>query len=384
MIFLRSCRGCVPVIFAVAVCVSPLPAQEAIEPPAPEPESEAPAPTPEASPPATPSPPPPSRRQLLDGLSDEDVGKALEAVRKSFLDAGVASDAALRRSALEGLMVRFDPGVEILPGGQAAETPDPHSFLAEILDAHIGYVRLGAIDAAAMAQFESTLGSFPAAGVQALILDLRSVQSGGDFEVAAEFARRLCPKGTLLFTLQKPAAKQERLFTANRDPDFAGLIIVLTDARTSGPAEALAATLRANAGAMIVGSDTAGAPVEFESITLGGGSILRLAVSQVTLPDSGPLFPHGVKPDIPVSLPWEIQDQIFRESSEKGVSQFVFEMERRRMNEASLVANTNPEIDSARTLQRERGRTPPPRDLVLQRAVDLATAIQFYNKDRKR
>jgi hypothetical protein len=377
---LKVCAGAT---VALAFCVHPLRAQETLEPP-PVPETGTPAttPAPQASP--EPSAPPLSRRQLLDGLSEEDVEKAIAAVKKSFLDAGAASDAALRRSALEGLMVRFDPGVEIVPGGQAAAAPEPHSFLAEILDAHIGYIRLGAIDAAAMAQFESTLKSFPAAGVHSLILDLRSVRSGGDFEVAAEFARRLCNKGTLLFTLQKPSAKQERLFTANRDPDFTGVLIVLTDARTSGPAEALAATLRANAGAMIVGSDTAGAPVEFESIPLGGGSILRLAVSQVLLPESGPLYPRGVKPDIPISLDPGVQNQIFRESVEKGVSQFVFEMERRRMNEASLVANTNPEIDSARTNQRERGQTPPYRDLVLQRAVDLATAIQFYKKDRPR
>jgi hypothetical protein len=75
--------------------------------------------------------------------------------------------------------------------------------------------------------------------------------------------------------------------------------------------------------------------------------------------------------------------QIFAESKEKGVSQFVFETERRRMNEASLVANLNPEIDTAQAAQRDRGRPQTAlRDTVLQRAVDLVTAISFYQSKK--
>jgi hypothetical protein len=54
-----------------------------------------------------------------------------------------------------------------------------------------------------------------------------------------------------------------------------------------------------------------------------------------------------------------VRDQIFRESKEKGVSQFVFDPERRRMNEASLVANLNPEIEAISAAQRDRGKGAP-------------------------
>ena len=46
------------------------------------------------------------------------------------------------------------------------------------------------------------------------------------------------------------------------------------------------------------------------------------------------------------------------------------------MNEAALVANTNPEITED---SREKA-SPALRDTVLQRAVDLVTAIGFYKK----
>jgi len=190
-------------------------------------------------------------------------------------------------------------------------------------------------------------------------------------------------KGKLLYSVQKPSAKQERMYTSNQDPAFEGVLVVLTDARTSGAAEALAGTLRVNANAMIIGAQTVGATLEFSEVNLGNDAVLKVAVSQVLLPDSVAIFPDGVKPDVAISLPREVQEQIFRESKEKGVSQFVFETERRHMNEAALNNNTNPEIDSAQTMQRDRGKSPQARDTVLQRAVDLVTAINFYQAKKK-
>jgi len=340
-------------------------------------------PSPTASPSPTPAETPPlSRRQLVDGLSDEDVARALEVLRKSFLDPTVVDEASLRRAGLEGLLLRLAPGTALLDARSETGNPAEYPFLAEILDSHIGYVRPGSITPASLAQFDATLADFPTKGVNALILDLRGISSAPDFDTAAGFARRLCPKGKLLFTLQKPSAKQERMFTSDQVPSFSGLIVVISDNRTSAGAEALAATLRANVGALLVGSDSSGAAVEFEDVPLGNGAVLRIATSQVLLPGTGALFPAGVKPDIAVATDEDVLDQIFQQSSEKGVSQFVFETERKRLNEAALVANSNPELDGAQTAQRERTRAATLRDTALQRAVDLVTAIQFYSKKR--
>ena len=82
-----------------------------------------------------------------------------------------------------------------------------------------------------------------------------------------------------------------------------------------------------------------------------------------------------MKPDIAISLSSEVQSQLFELSRENGVSAYIFDKERPRMNEAALVANTNPEITPTEESNEE---TPPPRDTVLQRAMDIVTAITFY------
>lgn len=310
----------------------------------------------------------------VDALDPAQVGKALEAVKANFLSPGQLEEAS-QRALLQGLIERFGPGVSLVDEKtEPAEPPKTFPFLAEILDGRAGYIRLGALDSAAIKQTDSALENFSGKSIGAVILDLRGIPAGSDFESCAELAKRFCPKGVVLFTIEKPNAKQERIVTADRVPVFEGTLVVLVDAETSGAAEVLAAALRDNAKAMVVGEQTAGAAVEFAEFPIGGGRSVRVAVSQVIAPRAGALFPEGVKPDISVRLDRESRDDIFEKSHKDGVSRFAFDEETPRMNEAALVANTNPEISENQPAKTE----PALRDTVLQRALDLVTAIGFF------
>jgi hypothetical protein len=328
------------------------------------------------APAAKPAPTPtPTLREAVDSLDESQIQKAIDALNANYLSPEALDDVSRQRALLEGLLLRLGAGADLNSAGKPSAQSIP--FLAEILDGRIGYIRLGTMDAAALKQTDSALGNFGDKSIPAVILDLRGIPGGSEFDTAADFARRFCPKGKILFTIEKPNAKQERILTADRDAVFQGILVLLTDADTSGAAEALAATLRANSNGMIVGAKTAGGAVESSEFPIGGGKTIRLAVSRVSLPGTGPLFPAGVKPDIEISLPAETQNKIFELTKEKGVSQFVFDTERPRLNEAALVANTNPEISSSAAPDDD---TEPLRDTVLQRAVDLVTAISFYKK----
>ena len=365
------------VLLLLAILMATLRAQQPSPSPSPVAEPTAsPSATPTPAP--TPTPTPLTTRELINGLNDDDVEKALQTFKEGFFDGSKVDEREMKRATLEGVVRRLSPGAAIVSASTKSAPRAEIPFLVEILDSHIAYFRLGTLTKDTLAQFDAALASFSDKEIDAVILDLRGLPDGGDYETAAEFARRFCPKGKLLFSIQKPSAKQERIFTSNQDPAFQGVVVLLTDFETSGAAEALAGTLRLNAGAMIIGSETTGEAVEFAEAPIGGNAVLRVAVAQVILPNSGPIFPGGLKPDVSISLPREVRDQIFRESKEKGVSQFVFDPERRRMNEASLVANLNPEIEAMQVAQRDRGKAPQVRDTVLQRAVDLVTAINFY------
>jgi len=200
---------------------------------------------------------------------------------------------------------------------------------------------------------------------------------------AAEFAKRFCPRGKTIFNLRKPAGRQDRVFNSDREPAFRGLIMVLADGDTAGTAEAIAAALRFHNKALVIGQPTAGRAADYSDFPLPNGKILRVAVAEMIAPDGRSLFPEGVKPDLPVEMSTVDKRQIFQLSGEKGMAQFVYEAGRPHMNEAALLAGTNPEVEAVEAAQQRRGRAPekqPPHDPVLQRALDVITSLEVYQK----
>ncbi len=82
------------------------------------------------------------------------------------------------------------------------------------------------------------------------------------------------------------------------------------------------------------------------------------------------------------------KQQIFQQSLTKGMAPFVFETDRPHLNEAALIAGTNPEIEAAQAAQQRRSQNGPAplalHDTVLQRGVDLVTSIEVYEKQTSR
>lgn len=316
---------------------------------------------------------------MVDSLGAADLQAAVTLLKNNFTSPGAMNETELNRATLEGLLHRQSRGLMLLPGAEAAPAETP--LYGEVFEGHIGYLRLGALNSANLKTMDKKMENFASKKVDALIVDLRDSEAASDFALAGEFAKRFCPKGKLLFTLRKPAVRQDRAFNSDRDPAFQGLMAILVDGDTAGGAEALAGALRLYAKALVIGQPTAGRAVEYSDLPLPSGKLLRVAVAEVVLPEGQPLFPDGLKPDLPVEMSMAEKRQIFQLSAEKGMGPFVYETDRPHLNEAALLAGTNPEIDAAEAQRRNRGREKQPaRDPVLQRALDLVTSLEIYQK----
>jgi hypothetical protein len=363
---------------------APAPAEKPVEKPAEKP------PTPPAESPPKPAPKPPkptkpgeplTTRSAVDSLTDAELDQVITLLKENYINPDALSEDDLKRAAVQGIIERIAPGARIVEAPVAGSS-QAAPFRAEILDGRIGYARLGATVPDNAAELDAALANFTAKKLGAVVLDLRATPASAEFEQTAEICRRFCPKGKVLFSVKKPNIKQEQILTSKDDPKYRGVLVVLVDRDTAGNAEIIASVLRTHIRAMVIGQQTKGEAVEFAELPLAGGKLLRVAVAEVGLPDNVAVFPGGVKPDLAVEVAQETTDELLRRQLEKGVAEFVFETERPRMNEAALVAGTNPELDALQALQKAKTERPKPplRDAVLQRAVDFITTIAIYEK----
>jgi hypothetical protein len=342
---------------------------------------ETPPPTPAAP---TPSPSPPS---LLETLTAADLQQAIPIIRDHYVNPAALNETELKRATLAGIIEHLGRGVLLLPArGSATATPAP--FYREIIGGHIGYLRPGDLSPPQLQELDTTLRGFAGKNVDAVILDLRGSVEANDYAKAAEFAKRFIPKGQALFSLRGPAAPAVRDFVSDQAPLYNGLLVLLADGETAGATEVLAAVLRFYNHAIIIGETTAGAAVDYSDLPLPSGKILRVAVAEAILPDEHSRYPNGVQPDLPAGLPIAVKREIFAQSLTKGMAPFVFETDRPHLNEAALLAGTNPEIEAAQAAQQRQaqGGTKPSvlHDTVLQRGVDLVTSIEVYQKQTSR
>jgi hypothetical protein len=325
----------------------------------------------------------PTTEDLVNSLGPPDLQAVITLLKGNFTNPDEITDTELNRATVEGLIMRLPRGVMLLPAKENAPAETPTVFYSEIIGGHIGYVRVGSLNAANLQALDKSIANFAAKNVNALVVDLRASPATTDWPLAAEFAKRFCPKGKTLFTLRKPAGHQDRVLSSDRDPAFRGLVMVLTDGDTAGAAEAIASALRFYNKALLIGQVTAGRAAEYSDLSLPSGKILRVAVAEMVSPDGRPLFPEGTKPDLPVEMSTADKRQIFQLSGEKGMGPFVYEGARPHLNEAALLAGTNPEVEAAEAAQQRRGRAPekpPAHDPVLQRALDVVTSLEVYQK----
>lgn len=331
--------------------------------------------------------PGPSPSTELEALTPADLEQAIPLLRQHYINPAALNETELQRATLAGIFQHLGRRVRLLPA-KAGPATAPAPFYREMIDGHIGYLRPGDLSRPQLQELDTTLRGFDGKKVDAVILDLRGSVETNDFAMAAEFAKRFVEKGQALFSLRGPGGKTLRDFASDQVPLYHGLLVLLVDGDTAGATEVLAAILRFQKHAILIGENTAGSAVDYSDLTLPSGRILRVAVAEAILPDEHARYPDGVQPDLQVALALPAKQQIFQESLTKGMAPFVFETDRPHLNEAALLAGTNPEIEAAQAAQQRRNQNGPKplalHDSVLQRGVDLVTSIEVYQKQISR
>ena len=320
--------------------------------------------------------------ELVDELDQANLQEAFRILRSDYIKSDSLSYLELNRAAMQGLLERLDFGAMLLTRASREARDSPFDFHSEKLSDAIGYVRFGQFDKEELESLDKALVRFlDEPEMATLIVDLRSPQAMASFEIAASILGRFRPAGEVVFKITRPGQDRPRLFTTRPAPKpWDRNLIVLIDRETGNVGEIIAAVLNQESGALVIGEPTIGMTVEYQDIPVGDDRLLRYAVAEVVLPEGESLFQKGVQPDVLTPSSPKVKQAIFREVEKRPLADFVFDRVRPRMNEAALVAGTDPELDYyvAKSNGRQTSWDKPLfRDRVLRQAVDLVTVTGF-------
>lgn len=122
----------------------------------------------------------------------------------------------------------------------------------------IGYLRIGSFTATTPRELDEAINSLKGRGVRAIVVDLRG-NMGGSFLASVDTARRLLPAGLIVTTQGQSTEVNNVPFTSETGMSAHDLpLVVLIDSETASGAEVLAAALKDNNRATLVGMPTFG------------------------------------------------------------------------------------------------------------------------------
>ena len=314
-------------------------------------------------------------------ISQAGIQTAFRLLQKEYIRSSDLTFDVLNRAALAGLLERLDFGAELVPRTSEAKSGALTGVQSELITPQIAYLRPREFTARETTEMEKHLRAFVAAKAVHLILDLRSPAPPGDFDDAADMLSLFVPKNEVLFKMKQMNQTAAETETNARAPVWSQLLLVLVDDETNNLGETIAAVLRQRKQALLIGAATRGGAVRYETVPVDAEWSLRFARAEVLLADDSSVFKKGLQPDFAVALPTTIKRQVFETTDDKGVKSTITDQPRARFNEAALVADKNPELDSY--IRRSAGQslpedTPKPSDTVLQRAVDLITTRTLF------
>ena len=226
---------------------------------------------------------------LIVRIDDEDITAEnyAETASRLYGEAGTTLTIILRRGVEDTSMEMTRRFVEV-PTVQGA-----------MLENQVGLVQIQEFNNVTPDQFTRMVDGMIDSGAQALIFDVRGVNSATLYSVA-QTLDRLVPEGTLASSTDKNGETTVLEYSDERQVNLP--MAVLVDGRTEGEAELFAADIREFGKGSIVGTQTAGKGTIQTLIPLNDGSAIRLTTARINSAGGASYDGVGVKPDFEVPL----------------------------------------------------------------------------------
>lgn len=252
------------------------------------------------------------------------------------------SEEELSRAAAQGLIREMSPRVQLITN-KVGSASVPGVARKEMFEGGFAYLRIGEISSNLSGEFleawKSVASTNPVRGV---VLDLRYA-GGLAYQEAARTADQFVGGN------QELAKIGDAVMRSSASPeDIKVPLVVLINGETTGAAEVLAAILREQNAAILIGARTAGQARLFEKVKLSSGEELLVGKEPVEVAKGSKIAETGLAPDIGVEVepqyaktwyedPYRNLSPVFAGSTNAVTAATGTNRVRRALNEAELV-----------------------------------------------
>lgn len=162
-------------------------------------------------------------------------------------------------------------------------------------ETEIGYIKINIFSENLDTSFDNAITKLEKEGMKSLIIDLRG-NSGGYLDKAVSIASIFSKKGALISTVKSVDSELEYKDTTNEYRSYE--IVVLIDNETASASEMLAASLKFNNNATLIGEQSYGKGTVQQIINQSDGTTMKYTTAKWYTPSSICIDGSGIIPDI--------------------------------------------------------------------------------------
>ena len=241
---------------------------------------------------------------------------------------------------------------------------------AQILDDHIGYLRLVEFREDSGTEFHKTLLKLKEQGADSLVLDLRN-DPGGLLNVAIKISEEFLPEGKLIVSTKgRRASQNTEARSTNTTHDFTDWpIVVLLNEGSASASEILAGALKDNKRAVIVGEKSFGKGSVQSVIPLPDGSGLRLTTAKYFTPSGVCIHGVGIAPDVEIKRIYPPEDQAGDNKKKEDIDKIFGDVQKHDAKNPEEVSQTQKDSEKKKKLLE---------DNQIQGALSVIKGIRVY------
>ena len=169
----------------------------------------------------------------------------------------------------------------------------------------IGYIGVTLFSKNTYDQFKDAVEKLEKAKMKSLIIDLRG-NTGGYLSTVTDMLELFVDNGKVIYKMQTNEGTTEYKSNGNGDRGYD--VVILIDEGSASASEIMAAAMKENYGATLVGKTTFGKGTVQTTKKLSDGTMIKYTIEKWLTPSGNNIDGEGIKPDYDVDLPEDFED----------------------------------------------------------------------------